>query len=142
MKYLPWMSVMLVVSQSLLGCSDDKSDDAASAGSSSTAGKSASAGSAGKGSSVGGSSSQGGSTGEAGEGGTAAAEPKDIVDTALAAGTFTELAKALTAAGLVDALKGESPFTVFAPTDDAFAALEVENPGVLGNLGKAELTTV
>lgn len=48
---------------------------------------------------------------------------KDIVDTAVAAGSFTTLAKALTAAGLVDALKGHGPFTVFAPTDEAFARL-------------------
>ena len=48
---------------------------------------------------------------------------KDIVDTAVGAGTFTTLAAALTAAGLVETLKGEGPFTVFAPTDDAFAAL-------------------
>ena len=48
---------------------------------------------------------------------------KDIVDTAVAAGSFNTLATALTAAGLVDTLKGEGPFTVFAPTDAAFAAL-------------------
>ena len=48
---------------------------------------------------------------------------KDIVDTAVEAGTFNTLAAALTAANLVDTLKGEGPFTVFAPTDDAFAAL-------------------
>ncbi|RYV49573.1 fasciclin domain-containing protein [Pengzhenrongella frigida] len=48
---------------------------------------------------------------------------KDVVDTAVAAGDFTTLATALTAAGLVDTLKGEGPFTVFAPTDEAFAAL-------------------
>lgn len=48
---------------------------------------------------------------------------KDIVDTAVAAGQFKTLAAALTAAGLVDTLKGPGPFTVFAPTDDAFAAL-------------------
>ncbi len=48
---------------------------------------------------------------------------KDIVDTAVAAGNFTTLAKALTAAGLVDTLKGAGPFTVFAPTDEAFAKL-------------------
>ncbi len=47
----------------------------------------------------------------------------DIVDTAVAAGTFNTLAAALEAAGLVDTLKGPGPFTVFAPTDDAFAAL-------------------
>ena len=48
---------------------------------------------------------------------------KDIVDTALNAGSFTTLAAALEAAGMIDALKGDGPFTVFAPTDDAFAAL-------------------
>ena len=47
----------------------------------------------------------------------------DIVDTAVAAGSFKTLAAALTAAGLVDTLKGEGPFTVFAPTDEAFAKL-------------------
>ncbi len=50
-------------------------------------------------------------------------EKKDIVDTAVGAGTFKTLAAALTAAGLVDTLKGKGPFTVFAPTDDAFAKL-------------------
>jgi uncharacterized surface protein with fasciclin (FAS1) repeats len=48
---------------------------------------------------------------------------KDIVDTAVEAGTFTTLVAAVEAAGLVDVLKGEGPFTVFAPTDEAFAAL-------------------
>lgn len=47
----------------------------------------------------------------------------DIVDTAVAAGSFKTLAAALGAAGLVDALKGQGPFTVFAPTDEAFARL-------------------
>jgi uncharacterized surface protein with fasciclin (FAS1) repeats len=47
----------------------------------------------------------------------------DIVDTAVAAGSFKTLAAALTAAGLVDTLKGAGPFTVFAPTDEAFAKL-------------------
>jgi uncharacterized surface protein with fasciclin (FAS1) repeats len=48
---------------------------------------------------------------------------KDIVDTAVEAGAFKTLAAAVTAAGLVDTLKGPGPFTVFAPTDDAFAKL-------------------
>jgi uncharacterized surface protein with fasciclin (FAS1) repeats len=51
------------------------------------------------------------------------AADKDIVDTAVSAGSFTTLARALTAAGLVDTLKGPGPFTVFAPTDEAFAKL-------------------
>jgi len=52
-----------------------------------------------------------------------AASAVDIVDTAVAAGSFTTLAKALEAAGLINALKGDGPFTVFAPTDAAFAKL-------------------
>lgn len=48
---------------------------------------------------------------------------EDIVDTAVAAGSFNTLVTAVQAAGLVDALKGEGPFTVFAPTDEAFAKL-------------------
>lgn len=48
---------------------------------------------------------------------------KDIVDTAVGAGSFTTLVAAVQAAGLVETLKGDGPFTVFAPTDDAFAAL-------------------
>jgi uncharacterized surface protein with fasciclin (FAS1) repeats len=48
---------------------------------------------------------------------------KDIVDTAIAAGQFKTLVKLVQEAGLVDALRGEGPFTVFAPTDEAFAKL-------------------
>ena len=51
------------------------------------------------------------------------AMPKDIVDTAIAAGSFNTLVAAVQAAGLEDALRGDGPFTVFAPTDEAFAAL-------------------
>ena len=50
-------------------------------------------------------------------------EKKDIVDTAVEAGSFSTLVTAVKAADLVDTLKGEGPFTVFAPTDDAFAKL-------------------
>ncbi|PVA11752.1 Nex18 symbiotically induced protein [Pelagivirga sediminicola] len=53
----------------------------------------------------------------------AMAQEKDIVDTAVDAGSFSTLVAAVEAAGLVETLKGEGPFTVFAPTDDAFAAL-------------------
>jgi uncharacterized surface protein with fasciclin (FAS1) repeats len=62
--------------------------------------------------------SHGGKKTEAG-----AMNASDIVDTAIAAGSFTTLVTALQAADLVDTLKGEGPFTVFAPTDDAFAKL-------------------
>jgi uncharacterized surface protein with fasciclin (FAS1) repeats len=54
---------------------------------------------------------------------TARAADKDLVDTAVAAGQFETLAAAIGAAGLVETLKGEGPFTVFAPTDAAFAKL-------------------
>jgi len=64
-----------------------------------------------------------------------AQQTKDIVDTAVAAGSFTTLAKALTAADLVATLKGPGPFTVFAPTDEAFAKLPA---GTLENLLKPE----
>lgn len=59
----------------------------------------------------------------------------DIVDTAVAAGSFTTLVAAVGAAGLVDTLKGEGPFTVFAPSDDAFAALPA---GTVDDLVKPE----
>jgi len=64
-----------------------------------------------------------------------ASTQKDIVDTAVAAGSFSTLAAALEAAGLVDALKAEGPYTVFAPTDEAFAKLP---EGTLENLLKPE----
>jgi len=66
----------------------------------------------------------------------AASESKlDIVDTAVSAGSFNTLVAALKAADLVDTLKGPGPFTVFAPTDEAFAALP---PGAVDNLLKPE----
>jgi uncharacterized surface protein with fasciclin (FAS1) repeats len=68
-------------------------------------------------------------------GGSVRAGQKDIVDTAVAAGSFSTLAKALDAAGLVATLKGAGPFTVFAPTDEAFAKLPA---GVLDDLLKPE----
>jgi uncharacterized surface protein with fasciclin (FAS1) repeats len=57
---------------------------------------------------------------------SASATKKDIVDTAVAAGSFNTLVTAVKAAGLVDVLKGKGPFTVFAPTDAAFAKLPKE----------------
>jgi uncharacterized surface protein with fasciclin (FAS1) repeats len=65
----------------------------------------------------------------------AADEKKDIVDTAVGAGKFKTLAAALKAAGLIEALKGKGPFTVFAPTDEAFAKLP---EGTVENLLKPE----
>ena len=69
------------------------------------------------------------------------AQAKDIVDTAVAAGSFKTLATALTAAGLVDTLKGQGPFTVFAPTDDAFAKIPKADLDALLK-DKAKLTAV
>jgi uncharacterized surface protein with fasciclin (FAS1) repeats len=66
---------------------------------------------------------------------THAQQSRDIVDTAVAAGSFTTLAKALQAADLVETLKGAGPFTVFAPTDEAFARLPA---GTLQDLLKPE----
>ena len=63
------------------------------------------------------------------------AQGKDIVDTAVGAGNFKTLAAALQAAGLVETLKGDGPFTVFAPTDAAFAKLPA---GTVENLLKPE----
>ena len=69
------------------------------------------------------------------------AQAKDIVDTAVAAGQFKTLATALQAAGLVDTLKGPGPFTVFAPTDEAFAKIpKATLDGLLAD--KAALTKV
>lgn len=62
----------------------------------------------------------------------------DIVDTAVAAKGFKTLVAAVKAAGLVDALKGKGPFTVFAPTDAAFEKLEKSKPGTIAMLLKPE----
>lgn len=66
---------------------------------------------------------------------SARAADADIVDTAVAAGSFTTLVAAVQAAGLVETLKGAGPFTVFAPTDEAFAKLPA---GTVENLLKPE----
>ena len=71
----------------------------------------------------------------------ASAQAKDIVDTAVAAGSFKTLATALQAAGLVDTLKGKGPFTVFAPTDEAFAKVPKADLDALLK-DKAKLTAV
>lgn len=69
------------------------------------------------------------------------AQAKDIVDTAVAAGNFKTLATALQAAGLIDTLKGKGPFTVFAPTDEAFAKIPKADLEALLK-DKAKLTAV
>lgn len=68
-------------------------------------------------------------------------QAKDIVETAVAAGSFKTLATALQAAGLVDTLKGKGPFTVFAPTDEAFAKIPKADLDALLK-DKAKLTAV
>ena len=70
-----------------------------------------------------------------------AVQAKDIVETAVAAGNFKTLATALGAAGLVDTLKGKGPFTVFAPTDAAFAKVPKADLDALLK-DKAKLTAV
>ena len=135
------------------GSSGNGGDDGSSAGKGG-AGSAGNAGAAGASSAGKGGSSAAGSSGSAagaagsagmmamaGMGGSAA-EPMDIVDTAVAAGSFEQLAAALTKAKLVDALKGDGPFTVFAPSDDAFDAFEKANPGVLAGLSVDQLTAV
>jgi transforming growth factor-beta-induced protein len=151
MKYLPWFSILLVAaSGAVIGCGDDDEDTTDGGGAGSP-----SAGASSGGTSSGGTRSNGGepstagtagsSVGSGGEGGAAGAPAtaeKDIIDTAIAAGSFTRLAAALTEADLVETLKGVGPFTVFAPTDEAFEAFEDENPGVLDDLTKEELTAI
>ena len=70
-----------------------------------------------------------------------AANAKDIVDTAVSAGSFNTLAAALQAADLVDTLKGSGPFTVFAPTDEAFAKIPKQDLDAL-LADKAKLSAV
>ena len=72
---------------------------------------------------------------------TVSAQAKDIVDTAVGAGSFKTLATALGAAGLVETLKGKGPFTVFAPTDEAFAKIPKADLDALLK-DKAKLTAV
>jgi uncharacterized surface protein with fasciclin (FAS1) repeats len=72
---------------------------------------------------------------------TMAMAAKDIVDTAVSAGNFKTLATALQAAGLIDTLKGKGPFTVFAPTDEAFAKIPKADLDALLK-DKAKLTAV
>jgi uncharacterized surface protein with fasciclin (FAS1) repeats len=73
--------------------------------------------------------------------GSLTVQAKDIVDTAVAAGQFKTLATALQAAGLIDTLKGPGPFTVFAPTDAAFAKVPKADLDALLK-DKAKLTAV
>ena len=143
------------------GCGDDSSDDDGSVAGSAAAGTggagTGSAGTAAAGTAAAGTAAAGMGEAGMGEAGTGSAgmgeagtgagtggepEPMDIIDTAVAAGSFTQLAEALTSADLIDALKGEGPFTVFAPSDDAFEAFEAANPGVLESLSVEELTGI
>ena len=117
----------LVSAVALAACSSDSSSPAATGDAGSSSGSSGSSGS-----SSGSSGSSGSSSGSSGSSGTTdagndAAARKDIVDTAIGAGGFTTLVAAVQAAGLESTLRGMGPFTVFAPSDAAFAKL----PGFL-----------
>lgn len=152
MRTFSWLT-MVVVGAFGTACSDEAAPIAAGGGGGGSgggaAGTNATAGSVagGTGGMAGGSGGAAGTGVTAGTGGASggtggATALKDIVDTAVAAGSFNELAKALTTAELVTTLKGPGPFTVFAPTDQAFAAFEMANPGVLAGLSKEALTAI
>ena len=111
MKKQSWMGLALCGALTMVGCGDD--DDS--------------------------SVTTGGSTGSPAPMGGDDASEMDIVDTAVAAGDFNILAQALTDTGLVDTLKGDGPFTVFAPTDAAFEALPA---GTLESLTTEQLTDI
>ncbi len=106
-----------------VGCGDDTNDDA-TAGADNNGGNN---------------SDNAGNNGDESDAGGEDSGPKDIVDTAVANGSFTVLADALGKADLIDALKGDGPFTVFAPTDAAFAKLP---KGTLDSLTKEQLTAI
>lgn len=161
MKYLPWLGMFLISgSTALVGCSDDEGSGDPSGGGSgaapAAAGQGPGAGGAATGIPSGNGGAGGGASGTPSGGGGAAAgggaggaagsgaqvDAKDLIDTAVAAGNFTKLAAALEAAGLVEALKGDGPFTVFAPDDDAFEAFEEQNPGVLASLSPDKLKEI
>lgn len=89
-----------------------------------------------------GGSGAGGTASQVGGNTSTAPQAGDIVATALAVGSFTNLAGALDATGLTAALKAPGPFTVFAPTDDAFATFEAANPGLLASLSNDQLTAI
>lgn len=155
MRSSSWLAIPLL---GLLtaACSDDATPIPGGGGSTAVGGSASSTAVAGSstGGSAGAAGGVGGSGGASGSGTSAgaagggaggsggAAALKDIVDTAVAAGSFTKLAQALMTAELVTTLKGPGPFTVFAPTDQAFTDFETANPGVLAGLSKEALTAI
>ncbi len=130
-------AVLAVTSLSLFGCSDDDDDNTNGTGGMGGVATGGTGGSGGNGA--------GGATGGApsgGMGGMGGMTQQDVIDTVTAAGTFTTLLGLLEQAELTDTLRGAGPFTVFAPTDDAFDQFESDNPGVLEGLSDAELSNV
>jgi transforming growth factor-beta-induced protein len=154
LRHLVRIALVVGLAVGSVACGDDEDDGTSGQGG--TSGLGDTGGSGGTGGSTGGSGGStggsGGSTGGSGgstggSGGTAGDagmtdEPVDIVATAIAAGSFTKLAEALTTADLVETLQGDGPFTVFAPTDEAFEAFEEANPGVLAGLSVEALTGI
>ena len=115
--------ILCIFALAFVGCGGDDNDDTtAEAGTAGEGGAAGEGGEAGEGEGGEAGEGEGGEAGE-GEGGEAGeAETADIIDTATAAGDFTLLAAALEAGGLTDTLRGEGPFTVFAPNDAAITA--------------------
>ncbi len=132
MKNLHLILGLMLAAVPIAACGDDDDGDRGEVPTG-EAGSSAGSGEAGSSAGSGGMASGDGGVGQG---------PADIVDTAVAAGDFTQLAQALTTAGLVEALQGDGPFTVFAPNDAAFEAFEDENPGVLAGLSQDELANI
>lgn len=127
--------VLAVTSLSLFGCGDDDDNNNGGTGGMGGAATGGTGGSGGTGGATGGAPS-------GGMGGMGGMTQQDIIDAATAAGNFTTLLALLEQAELTDTLRGTGPFTVFAPTDDAFDQFEADNPGVLEGLSDEELSNV
>lgn len=127
------IAATLASTLALVACSDDDdgSTNDATGGSAASGGSGAEAGAPGT-----------GGTGNAGGAAGAPSAIDSIIATATAAGTFETLLGALEATSLTSTLEGEGPFTVFAPTDAAFAAFEAEHPGLLASLTTEELAAI
>ena len=129
--------------EDMLGDTGGEAGEGDGPGAAGRAGGSPAAGSPAAGSPAAGSPAAGApAAGSGGAAGSTSSGPKNIVETAVAAGSFKQLAAALGKANLVEALSAPGPFTVFAPTDAAFDAFEKANPGALAKLSVEDLTKI